>query len=145
MSHVPPANPDLPSDVQADYAKAARIAARSPRGAAALLRLAIQELMPHLGEKGKDINEDIAALVKKGLSADLQKALDILRVVGNNAVHPAQLSVQDDPDTANSLFDLVNWIAEELLTRPRRIREIYAKLPAGAQQAIEKRDAASST
>lgn len=92
--------------------------------------------MPHLGEKGKDINEDIAALVKKGLSADLQKALDILRVVGNNAVHPAQLSVQDDPDTANSLFDLVNWIAEELLTRPRRIREIYAKLPAGAQQAM---------
>jgi len=64
-STAPLPNEDLPADCLEDYREAATILHDSPRGSAALLRLVIQKLCKHLGEEGRDINADIAALVKK--------------------------------------------------------------------------------
>ena len=99
----PQPNIDLSADVRRDYDEASAILDVSPRGAAALLRLAIQKLCKELGEDGKDINDDIASLVKKGLDARLQKALDVVRVVGNHAVHPGKIDLRDDRSTAEIL------------------------------------------
>ena len=77
----PQPNADLSADVLRDYKEAQSIVALSPRGAAALLRLAIQKLCKELGEEGKKIDADIASLVKKGLNPLVQKSLDIVRVV----------------------------------------------------------------
>jgi hypothetical protein len=131
---------DMPETVKADFDEAASIVDKSPRGAAALLRLCIQKLMPILGEKGDNLNDDIASLVEKGLDPMIQQALDVVRVIGNNAVHAGQIDLQDDKATAVRLFDLVNLIVETRIAVPKRIEELYQNLPEGARSAIEKRD-----
>ena len=138
---VPPHHPDMPASVSIDYDEARSIFARSPRAAVALLRLAVQKLMPELGESGRNINEDIKALVAKGLPLQVQQAFDFCRVVGNNAVHPGEINLSDTPEMGQNLFDMLNFIVEDRITRPRQIADLYAKLPEGARQAIEKRDA----
>lgn len=131
---------DLPHDVHLDFLEAAKIAKDSPRGAAALLRLCIQKLCIHLGEKPNNLNDAIASLVKKGLPVELQQALDSVRVIGNNAVHPAEMDIRDDDEIVSSLFGLVNYIADRMIGEPRRLDEMYAKLPEGIRGAIQRRD-----
>lgn len=136
----PEANPDLGADVLADYEEAQSILALSPRGAAALLRLAIQKLCKDLGESGKNLDSDIASLVKKGLSGIVQKSLDIVRVIGNEAVHPGTIDLRDNRDTALHLFKLVNLIAEQMISNPKHVDALYSALPPEKKAAIEKRD-----
>jgi hypothetical protein len=133
-------NDDMPTDVRKDFLEAASIVDQSPRGAAALLRLAVQKLMTHVGEKGKDIDKDIGSLVRKGLDVRVQRALDIVRVIGNHAVHPGRIDLRDDKATALRLFDLVNVIVEDRIGTPKRIDAMYGDLPEGALNAIEMRD-----
>jgi hypothetical protein len=139
-SGVPPPNQDLRQDIQADYLEAKSIVNKSPRGATALLRLCIQKLCEQLGEKGKDINDDIGKLVQKGLSPTIQQSLDIVRVVGANAVHPGRLDLKDDRETASKLFELINLIAESMITQPKKVSELYKSLPQPSRDAIDKRD-----
>lgn len=137
---APLPNPDLPPEVRRDYDEASTILDASPRGAAALLRYAIQQLCMFLGEPGKHLDTDLASLVKKGLDIRVQRALDIVRVIGNNAVHPGQIDMRDDRDTAEKLFRLVNLITEKMITEQKHIDEMYLGLPESARAAIEKRD-----
>lgn len=135
---APPANSDLPDDVTQVYDEAAAIADLSPRAACALLRLAVEMLIRHLGETGS-INESIGNLVKKGLDPRVQQSLDIVRITGNNAVHDGKIDFNDTTDV-QALFNLINVIAGVLITQPKQIQELYDGLPEGPKEAIEKRD-----
>ncbi|MCF6208131.1 MAG: DUF4145 domain-containing protein, partial [Ghiorsea sp.] len=139
-SESEPPNMDLPDDIKGDYEEARTIANLSPRGAAALLRLAIQKLCEHLGQSGKNINADIKELVKEGLPPKVQKALDSVRVIGNEAVHPGSIDLKDDLNTVNKLFKLVNFIANKMITEPREIDAIYGSLPQDKIDGINQRD-----
>lgn len=134
-----PANSDLPDDVKEVYKEANAIAGRSPRAACALLRLAVEMLLKHLGETGP-INGMIKILVAKGLDDRVQQALDIVRVTGNNAVHPGAIDFDDSTNDVQALFGLINFIADDLITRPKQIGEMFDNLPEEAREAIEKRD-----
>lgn len=133
-------NSDLPAEIAADFEEARQIASVSPRSAAALLRLAIQKLCIVLGEKGENLNNDIGELVKKGLALQVQKSLDAVRVIGNEAVHPGVIDLKDDTATADVLFRLVNFIAEKMISEPKAIETIYRGLPASKIEQIDKRD-----
>ena len=140
INNIPLPSLDMPDDIKDDFMEARKICNNSPRAAAALLRLCIQKLMPLLGEKGTNINDDIKSLVSKGLPVQIQQSLDCVRVIGNNAVHPGQLNIQDNPEITHALFDLVNIIITVMITQPKQIENIYNSLPNTAIAAIEKRD-----
>jgi hypothetical protein len=139
-----PASPDLPDSVTQVYNEAAAIASASPRAAAALLRLAVELLCRELGEEGK-LDQAIANLVKRGLPTRIQRALDVVRVTGNNAIHAGKIDVSDRPEAATALFGLVNAIAYELITHPREIDAMYEALPETVRESISERDAKSSS
>jgi hypothetical protein len=137
--NAPQPNPDMPDEVKNLYLEASSIHTKSPRGAAALLRLSIQVLCKELGGKGKNVSDDIAELVRKGLPEIVQQSLDIVRVTGNDAVHPGQIDT-DDPDVVAQLFGLVNIICEYMISLPSRVSGLYSTLPATKLAEIEKRD-----
>jgi hypothetical protein len=139
-SPAPPRHVDLPPACHGEYDEARSVIAKSPRAAAALLRLAIQKLMVALGEGGKNINDDIANLVAKGLPEEVQQALDICRVVGNHAVHPGEIELNDTPEVAANLFDMINFIVEDRISRPKRVAALYSRLPEKDRAAIEERN-----
>ena len=137
---APMPHPDMPAECQSDYLEARQIFVASPRSAAALLRLCVQRLLVALGGSGKRIDDDIAALVARGLPAQVINALDICRVVGNNAVHPGEIDVNDDPELVANLFELINFIVRETIEREKSLAGMMSKLPAGAIEAITRRD-----
>jgi hypothetical protein len=139
-SSVPLPNEDLGEDIKKDYNEATEIIEKSPKSASALLRLAIQKLCKQLGESGENINDDIGKLVKKGLPAKIQQSLDIVRVIGNESVHPGQINLDDDKNTAYKLFDLVNIIANTMITQPKEINNLYNNLPTEKLKGITERD-----
>lgn len=105
------------------------ISNKSPRAACALLRLAIDRLCNELGETDRDINKNIGALVAKGLPQSVQKALDIVRVVGNRVLHPGQIVFDvDDNATATMLMHLLNMIVTRMITEPNEIDSLYQGL-----------------
>jgi len=139
-SNVSFPNEDLDEEIKQDYLEASNILNYSPRWACALLRLALQKLMIQLWEDWKDINQNIWNLVKKWLSITIQQALDSVRVIGNEAVHPWELDLKDNIEIATKIFWLINIIADVLITQPKKIQELYWTLPEWKLEWIENRD-----
>jgi len=69
----------------------------------------------------------------------VQQSLDIVRVTGNDAVHPGQIDT-DNPETVSQLFSLINVIIEYMIELPKKINGIYSSLPSDKVAGIETRD-----
>jgi hypothetical protein len=90
---------------------------------------------------GKDLNSDIGALVKNGLPVQVQQSLDLVRVAGNNAVHPGQIVIEDNKEHIEKFFGLVNLIVDLLIVQPAKVSAMYTTLvPPAQQQQIAARD-----
>ncbi|MGV0820818.1 DUF4145 domain-containing protein [Martelella sp. AMO21009] len=134
-------NIDLSEGIKRTFIEASRCLSASPRASAALARLALQELCIELGcSPKKKLDAQIGELVSRGLPEKIQKMLDGVRVVGNNAVHPGQLDLRDDRQTAKFLLVCINRIVEKMITEEREAEELYALLPENTKASIERRD-----
>lgn len=139
----PIANEDMPELVRKDFNEARKVAPISPRGAAALLRVSIDRLTLDLvsEQEGSTLDKRIGVLVARGLDPKVQRMLDVVRVIGNEAAHPGSVDFDASPELVAALFWVVNEICAEMLTKPRRLEELYDALPAPKLLGIEQRDA----
>jgi hypothetical protein len=135
---------DAPPNVQREYEEASQTLEASPRGAAALLRLAIEKLCKELEVSEESLKDDIAFFVREDVDARVQKVLDAARIIESNAVRPGQIGLGDDPATAETLSGLVNLICEKMIMEPRHLQVVYTKLREGARTAMEQRAQGSS-
>lgn len=140
-SPIQPPHEDMPEEIIQEYNEARSIFAKSPRASSALLRLALQKLLPILGAEKDNINKGIQDLVDKGLPIIVQQALDICRVIGNNAIHPGEIELNETPEKAAILFEMINFIVEDRISKPMQIERMYQSLPQGALDAIKTRKA----
>lgn len=144
LPEAPEASSDMPEDVKKDYEEARLVSNQSPRASAALLRLALQKLCKHLGEPGEHIDTDIRSLARRPEFGErLIRAADTLRIVGNNAVHPGEMSEEDVDGVANGLFGLLNLIVNAGITEPQKWDAMYHSLPENPRLAAEKKDGRS--
>jgi hypothetical protein len=135
---------DAPPNVRREYEEASQTLEASPRGAAALLRLAIEKLCKELEVSEESLKDDIAFFVREDVDARVQKVLDAARIIESNAVRPGQIGLGDDPATAETLSSLVNLICEKMIMEPRHLQAVYTKLREGARTAMEQRAQGSS-
>ena len=137
---APPPNPDMSPKVKEIYEESRQIYVISPRASAALLRVCIEKITEELGEKDGTLNTRIGNLVKKDLPVEIQKALDAVRVTGNDVLHAGQIGLNDSYETAYPLFDIVNLIIQRMVSEKKMIDKIFAKLPQEKQDGIANRD-----
>jgi hypothetical protein len=135
-----PPHPDMPAEVLAIYDEARAVSPHSRRAAAGLLRLGLQMLVDELEQGSGDINTKIGALVQKGLDPTMQRAMDVLRVVGNEAVHPGTIDLDADDSLLPGLFRMINIVVEQVVTRSKEASSLFGILPPEKVAAIERRD-----
>ena len=133
-------NDDMPDEVKKLYRESAQVLSASPRAAAALLRLGLQILLGVVGGDGKNINDDIKKIVALGIEPETQRALDILRVFGNNGAHPGEIKLDEDPGLVHQMYGLMNYVTDRLITQKNQINELFEGLPEGIKDQIESRD-----
>jgi hypothetical protein len=137
-------NDDMPEDIQSLYNEARSIVNLSAKSAAALLRLGLEKLLIHVGAKKGKIDVMIQDLVDRDIisaSGSVRKALDSIRLLGNAGVHPTGINLDEDPQAAFALFKVLNFVVEKLITEEKEIEAIYAFVPEGKRENLDKRRA----
>lgn len=137
VSTSPPPNPDMPESIRLEYEEARSIAELSPRGAAVLLRFALQKLLQELaGHKG-DVDPLIHELEANGMDSRIGNMFHGVRIIGNNAAHPLDIDLNENPALVAASFQLLNYIVDDQISKPKHLDAFYAQLPEDAVKGIE--------
>jgi hypothetical protein len=140
LGPLPPA--DLPDSVKSIYEEARAVAVASPRSAAALLRVCLEELVNELEAGNDPLNAKVGKLVARGLPEPVQRAMDTLRVFGNEAgAHVGEIDLTDDRETVLALFQVLGMVVEHVITRQNQLDALYSRIPQRKLDAIVRRDA----
>lgn len=141
VSIAPESHPEMPDDVRTLFSEAGDVGARSPRAAAALLRLALEALLREVAPEAQRPNDAIGVLVGRGLEEELQQAMDVVRIHGNQAVHtPGEVQLDEKAESLPLMFELINLIVERMIAQPKRVKGLYSMLPDGAKKSIDLRN-----
>ena len=125
-SNVSKPNGDMPDNVKSVYYEAKSVLNISPKSACALLRLALEMLLNELDIGGRTLNDKINNYCNDFDSNNrLIKAFHLLRIVGNEAVHPGVIDINDNEDIARAMFEILNEIVDETITKKDKMDAIF--------------------
>lgn len=106
------------------------------------MRIATEKLVKDLlGLKGSEyantkMHDAIERLYQeKNLNTNIYKALMSLKLFGNEASHPnedlsrLEAYFSNDKDLMNKLFNLLNLIVDDLISKPKQIEELFNSAP----------------
>lgn len=140
-NNIPQPNVDMSEKCKAIYNEAAHVLDISPRAAAALMRLCLQQFFNEQEIAGNSINNQIKELVRRGMPKHIIQYIDSCRIIGNNGVHPGEIDLNDNADMALFLFPIINLIIEYSVSEKKKASQLYNSLPPRAIQAAERRNA----
>jgi hypothetical protein len=154
VSTLPIPHPDMPSDVVALYNEARGVAAVSRRAGAAMARatleLLLKTVLPTLMTvPGNASLDDLIVLVEPMVSIAMGTPLMVVRHAGNKSVHveanPDDVMVlvldEGESEVMELIFDTVNDLVSELITRKNKMLKYEALIPDGVKQAAERKRA----
>jgi hypothetical protein len=104
-------------EVSEDFEEAAAILSKFPRGAAALTRVCIQNMMPLLKENAKNLDENISSLVRKGLEVEIQQAMDVLQVVRRNPSQTTEVDLKEENEAAKIFLTSLTQILKRRMLK----------------------------
>ena len=61
-------------------------------------------------------------------------------MIGNRAVHPGKIDLNDNTEIASKLLGIVNIIVATMISANKQIEEMFEGSPPEAKEAIEERD-----
>lgn len=130
VSTTPLAHEDMPEDVKEVYDKARAVFPFSHEASSAMLRSALEQLLNHLDPSSNNLSKKLDRLIQKGtLPEPVIQAMDSIRLIGNDAIHPGKIQWDEPQEIALLLFELMNMIVEETITKPNKVRHLYSLLP----------------
>ena len=93
-----------------------------------MLRHLVEQII--VQKTGKEVKNLSQAVQEMALPGHLHKSMDLVRIVGNRAVHGGDIQPHEDPEVIVLLFEIVNQLVVHLISHPKRIEEMSAKLNA---------------
>jgi hypothetical protein len=101
---------ETPDLIEQDFEEAAVMFNKSPGAAAALIHVCVQSLMPLLREQGKNLDDNISSVVRKGLEVEIHQAMDVLQVIYNNTGQLSHIDLSSEKAIGRRFFELVKLI-----------------------------------
>lgn len=133
---APQASEDMPDNVAEIYNEARKVVEISPRSASALLRLALERLCERLKYKRKKLYDSIEAMKNDNMfSSATIDAFHLVRKIGNSQVHVGKIDLSEDPNLALALFELMNMIIDDTITKRNRFNDLNDKIRKSKEQA----------
>jgi hypothetical protein len=104
-----------------DFEEAAAILNKSPDGAAALMRICIQNMLPLLKQEGRELDDNISSLVRKGIEVEIQQSMDALQVLRKTPFQQSHNRFNEDRETATKFVKLLNGILQRRMLKNREL------------------------
>lgn len=130
----------MPPTAREEFDEAAKVFRDSPRAGCALLRTCLEKICADRGHIKGTLFARAGSLVSEMSSLHGRQAVDIVRVFGNESIHPGKMEANDIAENAERMFDAINLIVEEVYDRPARFSQLFEKLSPSQRREIERRD-----